>query len=233
MDGDPRISQVASYGDHHFIIVDDELIRDSSLKFQEFGLFATCLDFPTLIPKHEVWISLSINRVEFDAFKVNALAQLRAVKSIVNFGDVYNIGLKAERAFRSKRINKDEVLYHRHYCSIDYSSLDVWLVNGKFVRDHFKIDFVEGGHDIVYDFVPGGEIWVESGLSESEIPVIILHEYVERQLMLKQDLPYHEAHSIAANVEFRWRHRLGRGDVIRLRSDLVFELVGSSELQVK
>ena len=49
--------------------------------------------------------------------------------------------------------------------------LKVWIINGKIVRDLYFIDYVEGGHDKVYSFIPEGEIWIDEDVSKKRIKV--------------------------------------------------------------
>jgi hypothetical protein len=71
--------------------------------------------------------------------------------------------------------------------------VNVWLVDGGKVRDNLSIDFSLGGHDLVYKYIPKGEIWVENHLSSVEQKKILLHEIHERNLMAL-DNSYKKAH---------------------------------------
>jgi hypothetical protein len=48
------------------------------------------------------------------------------------------------------------------------NGVSVWIVNGRLVRSGFDIDFTEGGHDYVYEFVPEGEVWIDDAIEEIE-----------------------------------------------------------------
>ena len=82
---------------------------------------------------------------------------------------------------------------------------DVWLVNGKKVRAQ-HIEFVEGGHDLVYDWMPKREIWVDDALHPSEFSAVMIHELYERELM-KKGVPYSKAHLRANRVELGVRRK--------------------------
>lgn len=82
---------------------------------------------------------------------------------------------------------------------------EVWLVHGKKVRDK-HIEFVEGGHDLVYDWMPKKEIWVDDALHENEYTPVIIHELYERELM-KKGVSYSKAHKRANLVELRGRRK--------------------------
>ena len=81
----------------------------------------------------------------------------------------------------------------------------VWLVNGKYVREHFYLDFTQGGHGYVYDFIPLNEVWIDDDLSTDERPYVIAHEFYERALM-KEGVTYDTAHTAANVVEKSARH---------------------------
>lgn len=86
---------------------------------------------------------------------------------------------------------------------------EVWLVHGKKVRkDH--VEFVEGGHDLVYDWVPKGRVLIDDALHEDEYVPVMIHELYERELM-KKGVPYSKAHTRANRVESRVR-RSKNGD---------------------
>jgi hypothetical protein len=44
------------------------------------------------------------------------------------------------------------------------NGVSVWIVNGRLVRSLFDIDFTEGGHDHVYEFVPENEVWIDDAI---------------------------------------------------------------------
>lgn len=50
----------------------------------------------------------------------------------------------------------------------EHGDIQVWIVDGFCLRDVFDIEFTEGGHDYVYEFVPVNEIWIDDDLVEAE-----------------------------------------------------------------
>jgi hypothetical protein len=78
-------------------------------------------------------------------------------------------------------------------------------VNGRLVRSVFDIDYTEGGHDYVYEFVPANEVWIDDAVEEPERPFVLLHELHERNLMAK-GWPYSKAHADSSRIEYRCRH---------------------------
>ncbi|MGA2480817.1 MAG: hypothetical protein ABSG63_18890, partial [Spirochaetia bacterium] len=85
------------------------------------------------------------------------------------------------------------------------SGITVWIVNGRLVRSTFDIDFTEGGHDKVYEFVPANEVWIDDAIIEQERGYVLLHELHERNQM-STGMPYSQAHAESSKIEFRCRH---------------------------
>ena len=81
----------------------------------------------------------------------------------------------------------------------------VWIVNGRLVRSVFDIDFTEGGHDHIYEFVPENEVWIDDAIVELERGYVLLHELHERNRMAK-GWPYSKAHDESSRLEYRCRH---------------------------
>ena len=81
----------------------------------------------------------------------------------------------------------------------------VWIVNGRLVRSVFDIDFTEGGHDCVYEFVPENEVWIDDAIVEPERGYVLLHELHERNLMAS-GWSYSKAHAESSRLEYYCRH---------------------------
>ncbi len=74
------------------------------------------------------------------------------------------------------------------------NGVSVWIVNGRLVRSVFDIDFTEGGHDYVYEFVLENEVWIDDDIEEKERGYVLLHELHERNRMAG-GWPYNKAHA--------------------------------------
>jgi len=83
--------------------------------------------------------------------------------------------------------------------------LEVVAVDGDKVKERFEMDFVEGGNDQRYGFIPPKTVWVDNRLDKEDWRYIILHETVERTLMKYLGLTYDQAHEIA-----NWEERKDR-----------------------
>lgn len=78
--------------------------------------------------------------------------------------------------------------------------VDIYLVDGAHVRNNVNPDFVDGGHDLVYDFIPKGEVWVDNVPSVQDRQANLAHELYERGLMA-DGMGYDEAHDEALEYE--------------------------------
>jgi predicted double-glycine peptidase len=98
--------------------------------------------------------------------------------------------------------------------------LTVRYVRGEVVRAHIDPGFIFGGHDLVYDYVPDREIWIDIRQDSREIPFTLLHERTERALM-SEGMTYASAHAEATKTELLARHRQlrrnGGGRHLKLR----------------
>ena len=83
---------------------------------------------------------------------------------------------------------------------------NIFLVNGGFVRDHFDVDYVLGGHGYVYSFIPKNEIWVERHDTDMhDMESIIAHEVQEYIDMKFKHEKYEPAHADALKTEKKIR----------------------------
>lgn len=97
------------------------------------------------------------------------------------------------------------------HTSVDLAGMTAWIVNGRFVRSNVDIDFTEGGNPQAYpDFVPEGEIWIDSSTDTDEWDFILLHEITEYVLMKEKGLKYIDAHQKANEAELKARQAAGQ-----------------------
>ena len=82
--------------------------------------------------------------------------------------------------------------------------LEVWIVDGAKVRKELYTDFLFGGNDQRYKFIPEDEIWIDNSISVEELEFTIIHEITEREFM-KQGMSYAKAHELATQEELRAR----------------------------
>ncbi len=84
--------------------------------------------------------------------------------------------------------------------------LNIRYVDGAIIRKYLDPQFYCGGHELVYEYVPINEIWIDVAMDPRDWPHILLHEITERGLMAK-GMAYDPAHEFATATE-----RLSRRD---------------------
>lgn len=237
-----------SAGKFSIYIVNDEKIRNSAQyaeEFSDYGVNIGKKGLATLnfkfIPENEIWIAKSIKPAERHFIIDNALSYIKGVERGMDPGDAYDNALKHEQLMRNrdlkdklhikkskekdKPVHKDipKKVYFKKWGTIkDPDDLvDVFLVNGRAIRDLYKTDYVEGGHAYVYDWIPDNEIWIEKSVKADEIPVIVLHEFLERTLMKYRKFPYVRAHVAASKAEFEHRGIFSKKDALSLTRKIV------------
>jgi len=82
------------------------------------------------------------------------------------------------------------------------------IVDGAIVRQYLDPEFTQGGHHLVYPYIPKGEIWIEKAVRPKERPFILNHELVERRLM-SRGTSYDAAHEYATAAEKDLRRQHG------------------------
>jgi hypothetical protein len=184
---------------------------------EEFTNFGQHYRF-RFIPRHEFWIDRE-NVPGEEPFFVH---HLRTESELMAGGLDYDNALeKADAAEQSERsgtrlAREGEALLksglmtelvdkiHKQLLSEYSAGLKVWVVDGELVRDLFFIDFTEGGHDKVYQFVPDREVWIDDDVMPDERKFIVVHELHERRLM-SSGWSYSRAHKASSKLEFHCR----------------------------
>ena len=200
-------------------LVNATAIRNRSLDDQEFGLWGTHYDYD-FIPEGELWISDATDPIDRKYFQINAEHERRAIKAGQTLDEAYDVGLTAERSERTRRTfggggnrpRHEEVpegIYDRLWKTINVHGerVEVWLVNGRTVRETAKTDFFSGGHAYVYPFIPEHEVWIEKDKRPFERAMSLIHESTERALMKHEEYGYDDAHEHAARAEFAARQQ--------------------------
>ena len=191
-------------------IVDGYYIRSNiDIEFANFGHHLRY----KYIPKNEFWIDNAHNKKERDIF----VKHLELEHKLMHEGKSYAYALRQadllERKMRKCKIAKSKrpskIAHSKLYGK--FKHINVWIVDGKYVRDYLYTDFTQGGHDKVYSFIPKNEIWIEDVLSAKEKKFVILHEIRERNLM-RYGWPYYRsklsAHRASSMLElYARRHQ--------------------------
>ncbi len=90
------------------------------------------------------------------------------------------------------------------------AGLAIYLVDGEKIRDTTDVDFVNGGNEAVYAYIPPGQIWIDDAQHAIDRTATALHELIERDLMLYHGMSYEAAHDAANGHERAFRRQLER-----------------------
>lgn len=85
------------------------------------------------------------------------------------------------------------------------NGLVICIVDGPFVRKNIYHEFLYGGNDERYIFVPRGEIWIDNSISAEEYIYTLAHELNEQSLMAKLGYTYSAAHDSSLTLELSMR----------------------------
>lgn len=209
----PYLRKIEKRGDITVWIVDGSYVRGHM--DEEFTNFGQHGRYP-YIPDNEFWIDDEAEHDEHMFFIEHLLVEHRLMKQGLSYGDALVEADKAERkerrragdvakATRNGKQLPDGNSAHAHLWKTLENGISVWVVNGRFVRSVFDIDFTAGGHDHVYEFVPTGEVWIDDAITEKERGFVLLHELHERNRMTT-GIPYSKAHAESSHIEFQCRH---------------------------
>jgi hypothetical protein len=86
--------------------------------------------------------------------------------------------------------------------------LQVWIVDGAYIRGHIDEEFTNFGQHYRYPYIPEKEFWLDREAAHDERRFFIDHLLVEHELMAK-GVPYAEALTKADEAERRERRRAG------------------------
>jgi hypothetical protein len=209
----PYLEKIEELGDLQVWIVDGSYIR--SHKDEEFTNFGQHYRYP-YIPTNELWIDREAKHDEQQFFIDHLLVEHRLMAKGVPYEKALPAADRRERKERRRAGDVGRLTHHgetlpdgkdvheRLWQKLK-NGLSVWIVNGRLVRSVFDIDFTEGGHDCIYEFVPENELWIDDAIEESERGYILLHELHERNRMAK-GWPYDKAHAESSRLEYRCRH---------------------------
>jgi hypothetical protein len=207
------IKKADQRGDIAVWIVDGSYIRGHV--DEEFTNFGQHYRYP-YIPLKEFWIDKEAQHDERVFFIDHLLTEYELMRKGIPYEQALPQADNRERTERrragdvrkmtrsGKKLPEGQEVHDRLWKKLE-SGLSVWIVNGRLVRSTFDIDFTEGGHDYVYEFVPENEVWIDDAIVEQERPYILLHELHERNRMSK-GWTYNEAHAESSRIEYRCRH---------------------------
>jgi hypothetical protein len=210
----PYIKKYKRVSNFNVYIVDGKYIRDNmNEEFTNCGQHYL-FDF---IPENEFWIDKEGKKGEKKFYIESMLNMNRFLKKGISHSEATKRANLIEEAERAKskfmeqklklRVYPDKLINSMHKKLLkEYSKhIKVWIVSGEEVRGLFFIDFTEGGHGYVYNFIPKEEVWIDDDLDKGEIPLVLLHELHERRLMQRKKLDYDTAHLRSSKIEYYCR----------------------------
>lgn len=209
----PYIEKLEELGYLQVWIVDGIYIRNNI--DEEFTNFGQHYRYP-YIPKDEFWIDHEAKHDEMQFFIDHLLVEHKLMAKGMPYEKALVAADRKERKERrragdlsllthkGRQLPDGREVHDRLWRKLE-NGLSVWIVNGRLVRSVFDIDFTEGGHDYVYEFVPENEVWIDDDIEEPERPYILLHELHERNRMAS-GWTYNKAHAESSRLEYRCRH---------------------------
>ena len=82
----------------------------------------------------------------------------------------------------------------------------IWIVDGLIIRREIYPEFLYGGNNERYPFIPQNEIWIDHAISAEEYSYTLAHELHERDLMATRGMNYDDAHDSSLVLERRMRN---------------------------
>jgi len=208
----PYVEKAGTRGRITIWVVDGSWVRTHI--DEEFTNYGQHYAFP-FIPRNEFWIDREGVPDEMRFFVDHLVLERRLMAGGVPYDDALAAADSLERRERKAAGDvaklttggklPDPEAVHTEIWKRLATGVTVWIVDGRLVRSVFDVDFTEGGHDHVYEFVPPGEVWIDNDVSDAERPYVLLHELHERNLMAK-GWDYDRAHADASRLELRCRH---------------------------
>ena len=85
----------------------------------------------------------------------------------------------------------------------------IFLVSGEYIRNNYYIEYNLGGHYLVYDWIPKGQIWLqEMSDGNEQMRYNLLHQIYEYLIMRYNKYDYEDAHQKRINIQKKFRKGL-------------------------
>lgn len=208
----PYLKRIEQRGPVSVWLVDGSYVRKNI--DEEFSNFAHHFSCPK-IPENEVWLDQEAVPDERRFFLEHACTERELLEKGTNDDTAREQTNQTEREMRlkagdvrklgqGKKPIKAALVHSRLWKALG-NGVKVWFVKGRLVRSTYDVEFTEGGHDYVYEFVPQNEVWIDDDIHEEERGVVLFHELHERNLMAK-GMDYDTAHEDSSRLEKRFRN---------------------------
>jgi hypothetical protein len=208
----PYIKKIKDISGFHVWYVNGFWIRRNL--DEEFTNFGQHYQFD-FIPKNELWIDQEQGKKETKYFigtmllmnQLHLLGHTRKqINKIATHTEIAERN-KSKSILKLKSIRNKEIVFkkiRKEFLKKYSKNIKVYLVRGDLIRSLFYTDFTQGGHDMVYKFVPKNEVWIDDDLFKKERVFVIIHELFERYHMAK-GMSYDKAHEMASALEYKCR----------------------------
>lgn len=90
----------------------------------------------------------------------------------------------------------------------EHEDIEVWVVDGSYIRGHIDEEFTNFGQHYRYRYIPANEFWIDREAKNDEMRFFIDHLLVEHRLMAK-GMAYGKAIEEADCAERKERRRAG------------------------
>jgi hypothetical protein len=220
----PKLRKLDQIGKISVWEVDGKAIRDNKdEEFTNFGSHET----NSYIPANEFWLDKEASPDEHQFFVQNLLSLRKHMAAGKTYEQARKLGNMAESRERNKLspgLKGSRAGVYKQLIGKSPGKPTIWQVHGDKVRKQLKTDFTEGGHGLVYPFIPKNEVWLDDDLGDSEVKHVLTHELHERNLM-RTGMKYNKAHAAASKLEALTREKPGTVDAA-LQNELMRSGVG-------
>ena len=202
---EPRLKKLGTRNGLTILLVDGAYVRKNL--DEEFSNFGHHYTFDQ-IPRGELWLDIETDPDEQKFYIGHMLVEYRAREKGV---DSETARQRANaRAGDLRKVKRGKELpqpaaVHDRLWKVLPDGLQVWFVKGRLVRSVYDIEFTEGGHEHVYEYVPHNELWIDNDIHQEEQGFVVFHELHERNLMAK-GWKYDDAHEEASRRERYYRN---------------------------
>lgn len=208
----PRVKYIGGRNGLTAWYVDGSYVRKNiDEEFNNFGHHYTYQE----IPKGELWLDTECDPDEQKFFLAHARFEYRLREKGMDEETAREKANAHERKMRLqagdlRRVKKGKLLpqpeaVHDRLWKMLAGGVKIWFVKGRLVRSVYDIEFTEGGHEHVYEFIPKDEVWIDNDVHPDEQGFVVFHELHERNLMA-DGKDYDTAHEESSRLERYYRN---------------------------
>ena|SRR5437868_4719402 len=209
---EPRIERISARNGLTAWVVDGSWVRKNiDEEFSNYGHHFTYHE----IPKSELWLDSETDPDERKFYLKRMRREYRLREKGVdeetarNRANVYERKLRMEagdlrKAKQDHDLPQPTAVHDRLWKALS-NGTKVWFVKGRLVRSVYDIEFTEGGHEHVYEFIPRDEVWIDNDVHRDEQGYVLFHELHERNLMA-DGKDYDTAHEESSRLERYYRN---------------------------